>query len=99
MLSSSGNSNASSADSIAHPDGNNSLVQRQVTKSKSDNNLADEPCRETISALTIANRNADGRETWNKKVEVSGYVILLCSMSPNLVYYILLKKYKATQKF
>jgi hypothetical protein len=64
MLSSTGTSNGSSADSLAHPDGNNSYVSKQLTKS--DNNLAPEPCKNATAALS---NPIDQRETWDKKVE------------------------------
>jgi hypothetical protein len=64
MLSSTGTSDGSSADSIAPQDGNNTYASEPLTKS--DNNLATEPCKNATTALTIA---SDGRETWDKKVE------------------------------
>jgi len=66
MLSSTGTSDGSSADSIAPQDGNNTYVSERLTKS--DNNLAPEPCKSATTALTIA-LASDGRETWDKKVE------------------------------
>lgn len=64
MLSSTGTSDGSSADSIAPQDGNN--VSRRLTKS--DNNLSTEPCKNATTPLSLA-LASDGRETWNKKVE------------------------------
>lgn len=72
MLSSNGTSDGSSAESIAQQDANN-ISQRLTNKHNNDNNSAtSETCNATkpaqVDTLTIA-LAADGRETWDKKIE------------------------------
>ncbi|ODN03411.1 Sodium-dependent serotonin transporter [Orchesella cincta] len=67
MLSSTGTSDGSSAESIAQTDANN--ISQRLTNKVDNNSAPSESCNKPAAdALTIA-LATDGRETWDKKIE------------------------------